>query len=185
MKKTLLEIYEKAARLLPEESDFDFIVGRFYAQKSEFKKDCLSSKKEPFIARNPWERQLWDGGHRGSSGSLGAACLVLLPDRRFGRMRKVLHRSFESQSIYSVRPGAAASRVSKRGWRRPGKCRAGGCFLERLYNMDQLKDRLLLMRAAREAGDSRLEELIRKKCSGIELQCFDKAMEQHGKKAET
>lgn len=51
--------------------------------------------------------------------------------------------------------------------------------------MDQLKDRLLLMRAAREAGDSRLEELIRQKCSGIELQCFDKAMEQHGKKAET
>ncbi len=34
-------------------------------------------------------------------------------------------------------------------------------FLERLYNMDQLKDRLLLMRAAREAGDSRLEELTK------------------------
>ena len=56
---------------------------------------------------------------------------------------------------------------------------------QRLYNMDQLKDRLLLMRAAREAGYGRLEELIRQKCSGIELQCFDKAMEQHGKKAET
>ena len=51
--------------------------------------------------------------------------------------------------------------------------------------MDQLKDRLLLMRAAREAGYGRLEELIRQKCSGIELQCFDKAIEQHGKKAET
>ena len=38
-----------------------------------------------------------------------------------------------------------------------------GAFLERLYKMEQLKDRLLLMRAAREAGDSRLEELIRQK----------------------
>lgn len=40
--KALLEIYEKAARLLPEESDFDFIVGRFYAQK-------MNLKKLPFI----------------------------------------------------------------------------------------------------------------------------------------
>lgn len=59
-----------------------------------------------------------------------------------------------------------------------------GAFLERLYKMEQLKDRLLLMRAAREAGYSRLEELIRQKCSDIELQCFDKAMEQHGNKLE-
>ncbi len=69
-------------------------------RKMKFEKAAFHLKKKPFIARNPWERQLWDGGHRGSSGSLGAACLVLLPDRRFGRMRKVLHRSFESKSIY-------------------------------------------------------------------------------------
>ena len=183
--KALLEIYEKAARLLPEESDFDFIVGRFYAQKSEFKKAAFHLKKSLSLLEThgnancgmvvtgdlpgAWELLALCCYQTGDLGGCVKYCTALLKANPYIPSALVLLlRAFQRED------GGGRENAEQ-----------VGAFLERLYNMDQLKDRLLLMRAAREAGDSRLEELIRKKCSGIELQCFDKAMEQHGKKAET
>ena len=53
-------------------------------------------------------------------------------------------------------------------------------FLGTLYDMNRLKDRIFIRRAAMKADYGNLVKVVRGTCSQEELQCFDQSMEQRG-----
>ena len=53
-------------------------------------------------------------------------------------------------------------------------------FLGTLYDMNRLKDRIFILRAAMKADYGNLVKVVRGTCSQEELQCFDQSMEQRG-----
>lgn len=183
--EALLELYEKAIRRLPQESDFDFILGRFYAKKNEFEKAvfhlrrCLSMLETYGNANRgmlvtgelpgTWELLALSCYQTGELGECVKYCTVLLKEDPYRPTALVLFlRAFQKEDGDSGKNAEAVA-----------------AFLERLYHMDQQRDRLLLLRAVRETGYSKLEELIRQKCPEMELQEFDKAMAEYREKAES
>ena len=54
-------------------------------------------------------------------------------------------------------------------------------FLGTLYDMNRLKDRIFILRAAMKADYGNLVKVVRGTCSQEELQCFDQSMEQRGR----
>ena len=53
-------------------------------------------------------------------------------------------------------------------------------FLGTIYDMNRLKDRIFILRAAMKADYGNLVKVVRSTCSQEELQCFDQSMEQRG-----
>lgn len=182
--RALFELYEKAVRRLPQESDFDFILGRFFAKKNKFEKAVFHLKRclsllETYGNTNSgmlvtgelpgtWELLALSCYQTGALGECVKYCTVLLKADPYRPTALVLFlRAFQKEDGDSGKNAEAVA-----------------AFLERLYHMEQQKDRLLLLRAVRETGYSKLEELIRQKCPEMELQEFDKAMAEYIEKAE-
>lgn len=180
--KALLKLYEKAVRSLPQESDFDFIVGRFYAKKNEFEKAAFHLKRclsllETYGNDNcgvvvtgdllgAWELLAFCCYQTGELADCVKYCTILLKADPYRPTALVLLlRAFQREDGGT---GQNAAQVA--------------AFLERLYHMDQQKARLLLLHAVRETGCGKLEELIRQKCPEMELREFDRVMTAHREK---
>ena len=182
--EALLKLYEKAIRRLPEESDFDFLLGRFYANKNEFIKAASHLKRCLSLL------ETYGNANRGMlvSGDLpGTWELLALCCYQTGELGECVKYCTVLLKADPYRPTALVlflRAFQKEGGDSGENAKAVAAFLERLYHMEQQKDRLLLLRAVRETGYDKLEELIRQKCPEAELQEFDRAMAEYKGKAE-
>ena len=166
--RALLELYEKAIQRLPLESDFDYIVGRFYAQKNEFKKAVFHLKRclsllETYGNANrgmlvtgelpgTWELLALSCYQTGDLGECVRYCTVLLKMDPYRPTTLILFlRAFQKEDGGS---GKNAEPVAD--------------FLERLYHMEQPKDCFLLSRAVKETGYDSLGALLRQKYPQME-----------------
>lgn len=182
--KGLMEIYEKAVRLIPKESDFDYIAGEFYKSKRDFKKGAFYleralNKVEKYGRVNggelvtgrlqgTWELLAACHYQNGDFKKCTKCCTCLLKEDRYLMSTLVMMLcAFKQEEI--------------------GRGQADGdtpyaaevtSFLERIYDFSSLKDRVFLLRAAMKAEYGELVKMIRDACSKEELACFDQSMRQ-------
>lgn len=179
--QSLMEIYEKAGRLVPKESDYDYIVGKYYAAKKDFQKGAYYleravTKLEQYGQVNggdllsgnlqgTWELLALCHYQNGDLASCVKYCTCLLKaDRYLMSTLVMLMCAFQRDEERGRGVSADATKVA--------------AFLEKLYDMNSLKDRVFLLRAAMKADYGSLVGIIRGSCSQVELECFDQSMKQ-------
>ena len=179
--KELLALYEDAVRRLPEESDFDYIMGRFYVEKRKFEKAAFHLQKSLSILENygnanrgmlvladlpgTWELLARCYFQIGALGNCVKCCVALLKADSYRiSALALLFQAFQKEAEEGRENAAQVL-----------------AFIQQLYNLEQSKDRFLLVRVTREIGYGSLEKLLREKCPQEELQAFDEAVKQHEK----
>lgn len=178
----LMEIYEKAVHLMPKESDYDYIAGKFYTEKQDFKKGAYHLERALQILeehgsvnrgelltgflQGAWELLAMCHYQNGDMDKCVKCCTILLKADCYLMSTLVLMLCAFRQAEESNAVNAASAADT-------------AAFLESLYNMNRLKDRIFLLRAAMKAGYDSLETIIRGKFSQVELECFENSMKQH------
>lgn len=180
--RALMEIYEKAVRLMPKESDYDYIAGKFYTEKQDFKKGAHHLARALQILeehgsvnrgelltgflQGAWELLAMCHYQNGDIDKCVKCCTILLKADCYLMSTLVLMLCAFKQAEESKAANAASAADT-------------AVFLESLYDMNRLKDRIFLLRAAMKAGYDSLETIIRGNFSQVELECFEHSMKQH------
>ena len=174
----ILPIYQKAQGMFPKEADFDYLVGSYFMNRKEWKK-----------GREHLERALAVLEQNGSTAK--SMMLSGQVDRAYEMLALCCFR--ENDLTACVRYAAAllgqtpykmqALRLLLSAFCRKAAqegteertAQAVLPFLQRLYDMSALKDRLFIYQAARQAGYKELTEKLRGLFSAEELARIDPA----------
>ena len=177
----LMEIYEKAVRLVPKESDYDYIAGTYYTTKKNYRKGAryleqAVGKLEQYGQVNggdllsgnlqgAWELLALCHYQNGDLASCVKYCTCLLKADRYLMSTLVMMMcAFRWDEERRAEEAADAAQVA--------------AFLEQLYDIHSLKDRVFLLRAAMKADYDSLVKKLRAACSLVELECFDRSMKE-------
>lgn len=182
--KALIEVYEKAVRLIPKESDYDYVAGKFYVAKQDFKKGAYYLERSLQILekhgsvnrgelltgslQGAWELLAMCHYQNGDLDPCVKCCTALLKADRYLMTTLVMMLcAFKWDEEKCAAKAADAADVAM--------------FLGTLYDMNSLKDRIFILRAAMKADYGNLVKVVRGICSREELECFDRSMEQRGR----
>lgn len=183
--KAMMEIYEKAVRHIPKECDYDYVAGRFYVVKQDFKKGAYhleraleildkhgSVNKGELLTGNlqgTWELLAMCHYQNEDLDKCVKCCTALLKADRYLMSTLVMMLcAFKWDEERRPEKGAAdAADVAM--------------FLGTLYDMNSLRDRVFILRAAMKADYGDLVKVVRGTCSREELECFDRSMEQRSR----
>lgn len=188
----LMKVYEQAIRFLPKESDFDYIAGRFYTERKDFRKGAYHLGRALEILeehgcvnrgqlisgqlQGTWELLAMCHYQNGNLDQCVKCCVNLLKaDRYLMSTLIIMLCAFRSNQVQSMSYHTA---LESGAIRKTPDAAETAAFLGNLYDMNQLKDRIFLLRAAMEAEYRDLIRIIRGTCSAEELACFDRSMEQ-------
>lgn len=175
----ILAVYEKAIRYVREESDFDYILGQYFTENGDFWKGALHLQRALDLFEKhgtlctgmmltghltqAWEYLAVCCYHTGQKDRCVTCCITLLQADRFNMgILKLLLSTFGTE----VREAAPAQSAEM--------ARQVLSFLEKLYRLAELKDRIFLCKAAQETGYSELLAQLRKWFSPEELQILEK-----------
>ena len=179
-----MEIYGKAIRLIPKECDYDYVAGKFYVAKQDFKKGAYhlaralqilekhgSINRGELLTGNlqgTWELLAMCHYQNGELDKCVKCCTALLKADRYLMSTLVMMLcAFKWDEERDAAKAANAADVAM--------------FLGTLYDMNRLKDRIFILRAAMKADYGNLVKVVRGTCSSEELYCFDRSMEQRGR----
>lgn len=177
--KSLMEIHDKAVCLIPKESDFDYIVGKFYTTRmKDFKKGAYHLERALSILekhgrinrgellsgalQGTWELLAMCHYQNGELDKCVKCCVALLKADRF-LMSTLVMMLCAFCWDESKNQSDTAEVVA---------------FLGNIYDMNSLKDRIFLLRAAMKANYGNLVTIIRGICSPEEMECFDRSMQE-------
>lgn len=179
--QAMMELYEKAVRLIPKESDYDYIAGKFYTAKKDFQKAAYYLERAiqnlekygqvsggDLLAgslRETWELLAvcyYQNGNLAQCVKYSTS--LLKTDRYLMSTLVMLLYAFQRDKAENPDKAADAADVAM--------------FLGSLYNMESLKDRIFLLRSAMKSDYDDLVKIIRGTCSPVELECFDNSMRQ-------
>lgn len=184
----LKKVYRLAVKERPWEPDFEYIIGKYYACKGEFGKGVrhleqamvllnqrLDNTFGVYMAGNlteAWEMLALCHYHTGNLAESVRCCTSYLKENPFRMsVMKVLLLSFQRDE-QRYREWVPAGDVPSA---RPASAEQVIGFLGRLFDLNRLKDRLFILKAARESGYGELERLIRASFSPEELICLEQA----------
>lgn len=167
----VMELYHKAVRLIPEESDFDYIVGKYFVKKKDFVRGAYHLKRATQLL------ETYENVNRGAllSGSLKetwellAACYY-----RNGDLHQCVH--FCTVLLKADRYMMGTLKLMLMAFARETAGADAALFLGNLYDMNPLKNRIFLLRASMETGYDALTAILRETCSTEELACFDRSV---------
>lgn len=188
--REMQEIYEDATKRIPQDGDFDYVVGKHYVEKKDFIKGAYhleraisileeygSSNKTELLTGSlhaTWELLAMCHYQNGDLPQCVKWCTSLLQaDRYIMGTLMMLMCAFKQDE-------QKAKATQKAGEdRKPAAVPEFASFLSNLYDMNSLKDRIFLLRAAMQANYEDMVQLIRGTFSEEELACFDQAVGQH------
>lgn len=168
-------VYEKAVRLLPQEADFDYCMGCYYVNRRNYEKGALYfswafEKLERYGSYN--KAMLLTGNLRGAY-EMQALCFL-----ESGRIQKAVSTSvavlkterYSAQAlcilVRAFRKGRGIEEVSPQ---------AAMDFLQKIYDIGYLKDRLMLLRVSGKVGWLELQTLVERTFSEAELDFVKRA----------
>lgn len=184
----LREVYRLAVRGRPGEPDFEYIIGKYYTCGKEYGKgvrhlehamELLEQRKDNtfgnYMAGNlteAWEMLALCHYHTGNLAESVRCCTSYLKEDPFRiSVMKVLLLSFQKdEQRYREQVLAGDAPCA-----RPVSAEQVIGFLGKLFDLNRLKDRLFILKAARESGYGELERLIRTSFSTEELICLEQA----------
>ncbi len=170
----LMAVYEKAVRLLPKEADFDCVMGKYFLSHEDFCRGSLYlgqalSKLEQYGCNS---RAMYTASHLGEiykelafcslkngelQGAISFSVAVLKTDLYDMQALGILLQAFSGNEEV---PAVGAKAI------------AG--FLGKLYHLEALKDRLVILRTAEKVGSTDLAEYVRSLFTAEELACIDR-----------
>lgn len=170
----ILAVYQKAEALLPEEPDFDYVIGSYYAAKGAFADGSIYleraiEKLEKYGCNN---RAMMLAGHLYEAYEKLALCCL-----RSGVQEKAVQYSVSvlKSQPYSMQILCILLQAFRGDDSRPSvQPVEAAAFLGKLYRPDVLKDRLFLLKAAAGIGWGELERLIEKWFTPEELEYIKK-----------
>ncbi len=198
----ILEIYKKALSYVPLESDLDYILGRYYAGQEEYENarrhlekalSTLEKNGNTFYGANlsanlmgTWELLAICYFNMGALQECVNRCVVLLKESRYNLSTlTVLLRAFRSDAMRYKRELAdavSASIVSVAATVNPAPAASAQqviAFLGKIYDLAALKDRLLILRAAKDAAYTELIQELRGFFTPEELEYMDRTGRFH------
>lgn len=176
----LMQVYGQAVGHLPEEADFDYVVGKYYAKKENFRKgeEHLAKGMERLEKYGNTFKAMMLSAHLPETYELLAACCynngnlngcvryaaALLGQNRYlmSTLYLMLSSFRRSEQAAEGKGGEDAAEVA--------------VFLGRLYDFNSMKDRLFVLKAAMGAEYENLVKIIRGMFSEVELACVDEAI---------
>ncbi len=177
----ILDIYEKAIQYVPEESDFDYILGRYLAGEKEYEQAAFHLERALELMNtygNLCYGSLLTGNlmraqeylatcyfNTGRRDRCVNCCVRMLQADRFsmGGLKILLYAFLADAKEAAVTGRAAANGRQVLG------------FLGKLYNLTELKERLFLWKAACETGYDEFILALRECFSEQELALLDAA----------
>lgn len=167
----LMEVYEKAVSLIPRESDFDYIAGKYYVGKKNFAKGAYHLERAVGLLEK------YENVNRGAliTGSLpGTWELLAACYYQTGDLHKCVNSCSALLKTDRYMMGTLVMMLMAFGSQTDASDVA--VFLGNLYDMNTLKDRIFLLRASMQAGFQDLVKIMRGTCSPEELACYDRSM---------
>lgn len=168
----MMAVYRKAISLLPEEADFDYILGAYFAATGVYADGCeyLEQAIEKLEKYGCYNRAMMLNSHLKEAYEQLARCCLMTGERE-----KAVHYSV---AVLKAQPYSmqALSILLEAFWGKedrplsPPEAVLG--FLDKLYCGDQLKDRLFILKAASGVGWIELEGLMETRFTREELQCI-------------
>ena len=175
----ILSVYEKAIRYVKEDSDFDYVLGKYFAESGDFWKGALHLQRAlDLFEQNgtlctgmmltgnltqAWEYLAICCFNTGQKDRCVSCCITLLQTERFNLgILKLLLSAFgmEARTLSPAQSKEMAKQVLS--------------FLEKLYQLSELKDRIFVWKAARETGYSELTIELNRWFSLEELEILEK-----------
>lgn len=170
--KALQSVYAKAVRLLPREADFDYCMGCYCANRRNYEKGALYfswafEKLERYGSYN--KAMLLTGNLRGAY-EMQALCFL-----ESGQIEKAVSASvavlkterYSAQALYILVRAFMLGHGMGGGVVKP---QAAMDFLLKLYDIGNLKDRLILLRVSEKIGWMELQKLVEHTFSDAELE---------------
>lgn len=162
-------VYERAVSLLPQEADFDYILGMHDSAQGAWEDGTAHleqalGKLERYGTDN---RAMLTAGHLQETYEQLARCYLFT-----GKYEKAVSSSVTilKAEPYSMEALCILMKAFYGGNGRPPVPAADACrFMERLYPSDSLKSRLFLLKAASLTGWEELKDWIEKKFTAEEL----------------
>lgn len=180
----ILDIYEKAIQYVPQESDFDYILGRYLAGEKEYEQAAFHLERALeqmntygnlchgiMLTANLMRTQeslatcYFNIGRRDRCVN---CCVRMLQAERFAMGGlKILLYAFQADAKEAQLTGRQAAN----GWQVLG-------FLGKIYDLTALKDRLFLWKAAGETEYEEFAQALREQFSPQELALLEAANEK-------
>ena len=162
----ILAVYEKAIRYIREDSDFDFVVGRYFTENGDYAKGAFHLRRAlDLLEKNgnlcigmmltgnltqAWEYLAICCYNTGQKEECVGACIALLQAERLNMgVLKLLLASFQADG--RALPSDQAQELAKQLL----------ALLGKLYSFSELKDRLFVWKAAKEIGYMELTQALR------------------------
>lgn len=189
------EIYQEAVRYVPADADFDYIVGRHYAEIGSYAKGAAHLQRALELLdkngnvcygmlltanlRLAWEYLVTCYYNCGQLEACVSGCVTLLQADRFSMgVLRLLLSAFMRDGNASAVPNQETGTVD---WSAQV---AGGkqvlAFLGRIYDFSAAKDRIFVLRVAKEVRYTGLVQVVRELFPPEELRILD-SMEEAGK----
>lgn len=166
----LMEVYYTAIKKIPEDADFDYIVGRYFVQKEDY----LTGGYHLERALNLLE-QFGDNTRAANlTGNLPGTCeLLALCHYNNGNLDKCVEGCVRLLKAQKYIMAALTMLLSAFG---ADQQTAGVIeFLSKLYDFSTLKDRVFVLKASMQAGCHELTAILRGTLSQEERDSFDRA----------
>ncbi len=168
--KEMQDLYRKAVSLLPEEADFDYLMGEYFAAAGAYQEgrvhlELAIEKLEQYGCYN---RAMLLNSHLKEAYERLAWCCLLTEDRERAVHYSVAVLKAQPYSMQAL--SILLEAFLGKGEKPISPPEAVLGFLDQLYRQDQLKDRLFLLRAAAGVGWKELEGLLEQRFTQEELQ---------------
>ena len=193
--RRIRQTYEEALRYVPADADFDYIVGRHYAETGSYAKGAAHLHRALELLnqngnvcygmlltanlRLAWEYLATCYYNCGQLKDCVSACVTLLQADRFAMgVLRLLLAAFLRDAKSSKAPGQEIGAAND-----PAQI-AGGkqvlAFLGRIYDFSAAKDRIFVLRTAKDVSYPGLTQAVRELFTPEELRILD-GMEKSGK----
>ena len=168
-------VYERAVRLLPQEADFDYCMGCYCVDRKNYEKGALyfSWAFEKLERYGSYNKAMVLIGNLREAYEMQALCFL-----ESGQTEKAVSASvavlktepYSAQALYllmrAFQEGSGIDKVSPQ---------AAMDFLQKIYDIGILKDRLMLLRVSIKAGWPELQTLVEHAFSAEELDFVKRA----------
>ena len=182
----LVEVYERATAGWPEEGDYDYFLGNYYAQRKNFEKAEAHIRRglEIMERYGNFQKSMVMSGKIMKVYELLAVCCF--NNGRLGESVRLttalLKENPYLMSTLTLFVLAFRADMGQRGLGKEGAAQVVGLLGKSFYDLSSLKDRLFILRASEAAGYEELVGVTRGLFSQEELREIDRVSAQRGER---
>ena len=180
--KEIMEVYQKAVKSVPEEGDFDYMVGQYFTARKDWKRGETHIRRALTILEangNAGWSAILSGNIMKTYEMLAICCYSNGNLKEYIKLTSTLLKEnpyLMSTLVVMLAGFSSDQATTKNGME--GAVQVAAFLGKSFYRFDSLKDRIFVLRAAMASGYQDLTAVMRNTFTQEELNAVDKALNQ-------